>query len=83
MIKTLKESKATLSALVDQASKGEEIIITVRGKPKARLCPVNTSPTNSDKAAWAEQVRENWAKYTTSVSDSSSEILDGIREDRF
>ena len=37
MIKTLRESKAKLSELVEQASRGEDVLITVRGKVKARL----------------------------------------------
>ena len=40
MYKTLRESKATLSALVERACGGEEVVITVRGRPRVRLCPV-------------------------------------------
>jgi prevent-host-death family protein len=82
MIKTLRESKATLSALVDQASRGEEIIITVHGKPKARLCPIEPVPHEEIQSAWASRVREDWAKYSTHTTDSSEEILEKMREDR-
>lgn len=37
---TLAEAKAHLSALVTQAEKGQEIIITRHGKPVARLVPM-------------------------------------------
>ncbi len=37
MVRTLRESKARLSELVERASQGEDVLITVRGKVKARL----------------------------------------------
>jgi prevent-host-death family protein len=37
---TLYESKTQLSALVDRAAAGEEIVITKYGKPRARLVPL-------------------------------------------
>lgn len=37
---TLAEAKARLSALVSQAERGEETIITRHGKPVAKLVPV-------------------------------------------
>jgi len=42
MITTLRESKAKLSALVALAQGGEDVIITVRGKPKARLTGIRS-----------------------------------------
>ena len=42
MIATLKESKARLSELVRLAGAGEEVLITVRGKPQARLSAVRS-----------------------------------------
>ena len=37
MVRTLQESKARLSELVEAASRGEDVLISVRGKVKARL----------------------------------------------
>jgi prevent-host-death family protein len=37
---SLYRAKTTLSALVDRASEGEEIVITKSGKPKAKLVPL-------------------------------------------
>jgi len=37
MITNLREAKASLSQLVQRAAGGEEVLITVRGEPKARL----------------------------------------------
>jgi prevent-host-death family protein len=40
----LYEAKTTLSALVDQAAAGEEIIIAKNGKAKARLVAIDSEP---------------------------------------
>lgn len=77
MIATLRESKANLSKLVERASAGEEILITVRGRPKARLVPT----PKSDMKAWASELKEWHSKMP--VNTSSTEILDTLREDRF
>jgi prevent-host-death family protein len=39
----LYEAKTHLSALVDRAADGEEIVIAKAGKPRARLVPVPTA----------------------------------------
>ena len=78
---TLRESKATLSALVEQALHGTEVIITVRGKPKVRLCPV--TPLYPEKSqAWFGELREQRAKWGTSKKVRSENVLDRLREDR-
>ena len=84
MIATLRESKAKLSALVERAAGGEEVIITVRGKPKARLCPIiEASPDQpQEREKWAKHLRETRAAYSVGTHDSGSEILSEIREDR-
>jgi prevent-host-death family protein len=38
------EAKTTLSRLVDAAQAGEDVVITRRGQPVARLEPVKPSP---------------------------------------
>ncbi len=40
------EAKARLSALIEQAESGEEIIIARAGKPVARLTPVGMTTDN-------------------------------------
>ena len=79
MIATLKDSKAHLSALVERASQGEDVIITVRGKPKARLCPI---PAYNQSTSWKDELRESRKKYSIGITDSSREILDDLRGDR-
>lgn len=80
----MRESKARLSALVDLAARGEEILITVRGKPKARLCPLpKVEPkTRRNGVAWESVLRETRAAYSTGEIDSSAAIIDDIRGDR-
>ena len=40
----LADAKAQLSAVVDQVEAGEEIVITRRGKPVARIVAENSAP---------------------------------------
>lgn len=81
MIKSLRESKAHLSELVERAARGEEIIISVRGKPKARLGPVSAVASTNPRQ-WVKSLKETRAKYTVRIKDSSAEILDAVRGDR-
>jgi prevent-host-death family protein len=82
MVKTLRESKAKLSELVERASQGEDILISVRGKVKAKLTRV--SPQKKlDKKAWAEELRVVQQKYSTGKAVLPIEkILEDIREER-
>jgi len=47
------EAKTQLSRLLDRAHRGEEIIISKRGKPHARLMPLEPLPGEE---------REGWEK---------------------
>jgi len=42
--KSISETKNGLSALLDEVKQGEEILITDRGKPVARLVPAVSAP---------------------------------------
>jgi prevent-host-death family protein len=44
MTLNLYEAKTRLSALVEQAAAGEEIIIAKNGKPMAKLVPIRNRP---------------------------------------
>ncbi|HUG80128.1 MAG TPA: type II toxin-antitoxin system prevent-host-death family antitoxin [Bryobacterales bacterium] len=83
MIKTLRESKANLSELVEQASRGEDVLITVRGKVKARLTRATEASDESEKAAWLRDLRKLRQRYATAGGPvSSDEVLAEIREER-
>jgi prevent-host-death family protein len=52
------EAKNTLSALLDRVEKGEEIIITRRGTPVAKLVPARPGFDREKARAAAEGLRE-------------------------
>ena len=54
---SLYEAKSQLSALVEAASSGQEIVIAKNGKPKARLVPAAAAP-----AAKGARKLGQWAK---------------------
>jgi prevent-host-death family protein len=39
----VRELREKLSTWIDRASRGEEIVVTARGRPKARLVPLTTA----------------------------------------
>ena len=80
MVKTLRESKAKLSELVELAHQGEDVLITVRGQIKAKLTGVASGKT-VDMKGWAEGLGA-LDKYTLKHSLSVEDILTDSREDR-
>lgn len=80
---TLRESKAKLSELVERASGGEEVVITVRGHPKVRLCPMDTEPLFSGKD-FVRELESVQSRYRVrgKVSPASEKIVSELREDR-
>ena len=83
MIRSLRESKAKLSELVDAARQGEEVLITVRGKVKARLTKAGVADRASTGAVWARQLRALHRAYGKPRPKTSVEqILADIRQDR-
>lgn len=83
MITTLRESKAKLSELVELASRGEDVLISVRGKVKARLTQAIPPGHASAGARWARELRALHRVYGTRRAHLSIEqILTEEREDR-
>lgn len=79
MIKSLRESKAKLSELVERASQGEDVLITVRGKVKARL----TSAVRTDDVdlrQWAAELEQLQVSVATGRHELRTE--DTLSEDR-
>jgi prevent-host-death family protein len=57
MIANLREAKSNLSQLVQRAADGEEIVITVRGRPKARLTGIfSNEMQNGDRTEWVAEL---------------------------
>ncbi len=83
MIKTLRESKAKLSELVELASQGEDVLITVRGKVKARLTSAKPQGEAEDMQAWVEELKKMQKAYSAKrVNLSIEQILSEDREER-
>jgi prevent-host-death family protein len=82
MTATLRESQADLQRLVEIASRGEDVVITVDGKPKAKLTSaVPPLPDKSpDMTAWLKDLAELRRKYHTGKSGSTVEQI--LEEDR-
>ena len=84
MIKSLRESKAKLSELVEQASRGEDVLITVRGKVKARLTSAVTQTGQADMQRWASELeRFHTSAATQNYKLPTETILNEDRNDRF
>ena len=83
MIKTLKESKANLSELVELASQGQDVLISVRGKVKARLTRAASPGSLVGRTAWIRKLRGLQLAYSTGKSKTTvDEILVQLREGR-
>lgn len=84
MVATLRESKAKLSELVERASRGEEILITVHGKVKARLTEARQAGPAALGKAWADELRElhRTMKVRRRPALPIERILEQDREDR-
>ena len=75
------EAKAHLSALLDAVASGEEVEITRRGVPVARLTPIPASdPATFD---WAAFVAETKAQPLNSGLDAGLLLRDLREESRF
>lgn len=57
------EAKNKLSELLDRAERGEEVVITRRGKAVARLVPARAATDIERSRAAAERIRERAKKF--------------------
>jgi prevent-host-death family protein len=85
MVKTLREAKARLSQLVRAAGRGEETLITVRGKITAKIAPAGRVLSAAEHKKWADELRELRRRYTTPKGRKmdSQKLWDELRADRF
>ena len=90
MTATLSKSQAELPRLVEIASQGEDVVITVEGKPKARLTRANVAPGNGaspknmvDLTVRVKELATLRDKYRTGKAGLTVEqILEETRADR-
>lgn len=83
MITTLRESKARLSELVERAASGEEVLITVRGRPRARLVAArHPDIAEGGMADWADRLRRLQKKYGAMPASGRS-VVEELRDERW
>ena len=88
MIATLNQSQAELPKFVELASRGEDVVITVDGQPKAKLTRADgtSPPPNSmsvDLSAWLTELADLRRRYSTGKTGLTVEqILEEDRADR-
>ena len=84
MITNLREAKSNLSQLVQLAADGEDVVITVRGRPTARLTGVVPKEAQ-------DREREAWAAELSAAAEAarvgprkatSQQFWDELREER-
>ncbi|MHB1375244.1 MAG: type II toxin-antitoxin system Phd/YefM family antitoxin [Thauera sp.] len=75
---TLAETKSHLSAVVDQVIAGEEIVITRRGQPVARIIPERTRPM-ADATALAAEL-SNFVLAQTPQTRAAAEVMREARD---
>lgn len=83
MIRTLRDSKAKLSELVHAASEGQDVLITVRGKVKARLTGVDSAQSPAKRGAWVRELmllQKSYGKRRRRIRNE--DVLAEIRQDR-
>ena len=56
MVTNLRDAKSRFSELIKLAADGEDILITVRGEPMARLTGVGVAVRSGDRAAWVDEL---------------------------
>lgn len=84
MVTNLREAKSRFSELVRLASEGEEILITVRGEPMAKLTGVSYGGGRSgDLTEWIAELTDAAAREAVGVEESTPQAYwDESRSDR-
>lgn len=73
------EAKSKLSALLDRACRGEEVVITRHGTPIARLVPMN-APAAPDRARAVRAVRALNKRLSIDAGVSLRKLIDTGRD---
>jgi prevent-host-death family protein len=85
MTASLSATQADLPKLVEIASQGEDVVITVEGHPKARLTRAESSTTQPfDGTKWMAELEDLNRRYNPGTNTLTVEqILAEDRQDRF
>jgi prevent-host-death family protein len=84
MITNLRDAKSNLSQLVQLAAQGEDVVITVRGQPMAKLtCAVPKRTQNYEREAWAAELSAAAEAARVGPRQATSpQFWDDLREER-
>ena len=87
MTTTLSQSQADLARLVEPATQGEDVVITVEGKPKAKLTRAESANGHALSAqelqTWQAELAELRSRLSTGKTTPTAEqLLAEDREDR-
>ena len=55
-----REANQSFSKLLQAVVEGEEVVITLRGKPVARLAPIEASVVDAERQAEIDRLIEHW-----------------------
>ena len=77
----MSEARTHLSQVLERVEKGEEIVITRRGRPVARLVPVSVRPDAGAVAAVFARMRERARHHKVAPFDGA-EWKDYVEEGR-
>jgi prevent-host-death family protein len=83
MTATLAQTQADLPRLLELVSRGEDVVITVEGQPKARLTraePARTPLSEAEVERWMGELAQLRARLSTGKTAPTAEEL--INEDR-
>jgi antitoxin (DNA-binding transcriptional repressor) of toxin-antitoxin stability system len=77
----LAEAKARLSALLDAVESGDEVVITRRGQPVARLVRETAAATEAGGPTWPERLRRFHGQHPPFAGDAVSLVRE-LRQER-
>lgn len=79
MMVSLRTGKAKLSSLIACAERGEEVLIAVRGKPRARLIAL---PSNTEKVmdGWAKELHQLHRQMRGKRNLPAAEVVSDLRD---
>lgn len=81
MTASIREAKAKLSDLLASAERGEEVIITSHGKPRAKLVPVSSPARRTLDLDKIRRLAKK-ARIGKRFALDSTKIISDAREDR-
>ena len=83
MVTNVRDAKSRFSELIKLAADGEDILITVRGEPMARLTGVGGGVRSGDRAAWIDELTAAAERETPNGSIATTQSYwDEIRSER-